>query len=301
MNYIIGVDGGGTKTEAIAYDLDGNILSQSKTGYGNLLIDKEKATYNILDAIKQCIDDLPLKGCRYIYMGLAGYEGVSDKAFLKNSLLDSFNVPFKIVSDAVIAHAALLKGEDGILTISGTGSISIGINKDLQCSCGGWGHILGDEGSGYWIALQAFIQMCRENDHDLPISPLSKEILEKLHYYDIPEIKKFVYSASKGEIASFVPIVVDQASKGNELAQTILIKAGKHLAQTTLSVYKKCHFHDNIKVAAKGSILTNIPLVRDTFVNMIKKYKPDTTFILEETSSTLGCYYLALKSMNKES
>ncbi|QLK08828.1 N-acetylglucosamine kinase of eukaryotic type (plasmid) [Priestia megaterium] len=201
----------------------------------------------------------------------------------------------------MIAHAALLKGEDGILTISGTGSISVGINKDLQCACGGWGHILGDEGSGYWIALQAFIQMCREDDYGLPVSPLSKEILEKLHYYNIPEIKKFVYSASKGEIASFVPIVVDQASKGNELAQIILIKAGEHLAQTTLSVYKKCHFHDNIKVAAKGSILTNIPLVRDTFVKTIKKYKPDTTFILKDTSSTLGCYYLALKSMNKES
>lgn len=52
MNYIIGVDGGGTKTEAIAYDLDGNILSQGKAGYGNLLVDKKQATYNILDAIK---------------------------------------------------------------------------------------------------------------------------------------------------------------------------------------------------------------------------------------------------------
>ncbi|MGW9018978.1 BadF/BadG/BcrA/BcrD ATPase family protein [Priestia megaterium] len=298
MNYIVGVDGGGTKTEAVAYDFNGHVLNQANRGYGNLLIDEEKATDNILHAIKQCMISLENRKCAYIYIGLAGYDGFINKRQLKKVINNQFKIPYTIVNDATIAHAALLKGKDGILTISGTGSISIGTTNGIAKTVGGWGHILGDEGSGYWIALQAFINMTKEDDQQSPISKLSTEILKKLQYENISEIKKFIYSASKGEIASFVPIIVEQANDGDKLAENILIQAGQHLAKMTLDVYKKLNFNHSVKIAVKGSILTDIPLVQQSFMKEIKKSEPLITFVLEDISSTLGCYYLALQCIN---
>ncbi len=78
---------------------------------------------------------------------------------------------------------------------------------------GGWGHILGDEGSGYWIAMQAFIKMTQEEDEGLNYSHLTKLILTKLGYHSVLELKKFIYSATKAEIASFVPLIVQHAKQ----------------------------------------------------------------------------------------
>jgi len=301
VDFIIGVDGGGTKTEAVAYTLDGKVLSQGEAGYGNLLINEEQATSNIIAAVNKCLSVLPHGNCAFIYMGLAGYEGFKHKEKIKETLKGVFKVPLEIVNDGVIAHAALLKGEDGILTISGTGSVSVGIHQGSRYLSGGWGHILGDEGSGYWIALQAFIQMTREYDEGLPVSLLSKDILTQLKYENIADIKKFIYSASKAEIAAFVPLIVQHAQNGNHFAQTLLLKAGEHLAKVTLSVYRKCGFHDSIKIAIKGSILTKISMVQEAFIKEIQSHQLDVGFVLEDQSSTLGGYYLARSKIKRES
>ncbi len=295
MKYLIGVDGGGTKTEAAAYDLDGNHISIGMAGFGNLLIDEAQATANILSAIKQCLVPLKRSECVYLYLGLAGYGGVADTSKLEASLRGYFDIPFTVVNDGIIAHAALLKGEDGILTISGTGSVSIAKKSDKTIMAGGWGHLLGDQGSGYWIALEAFKKMTVEEDMELPHSPLTKKILTKLRFKKITDIKKFIYTSSKGEIASLVPLIVEQADAGDEMAQKILNEAGIHLAETTLAAYHKLPFTLPVTVAIKGSILTKISVVQEAFIDKIKEKLPETQFILDEVSSTLGCYYLAMK------
>ncbi|MBO1581797.1 BadF/BadG/BcrA/BcrD ATPase family protein [Bacillus sp. XF8] len=298
MSYIIGVDGGGTKTEAVAYDLNGKKISEGKAGYGNLLLNEKQAIINIIDAIEQCLVPLKKEECQYICLGLAGYGGVKNTKGIKDALYEAFNIPFTIVNDGIIAHAALLKGKDGILTISGTGSVSIGVHNGIEKLAGGWGHILGDEGSGYWIAMQVFIKMTQEEDAGLNYSDLTKLILTKLGYHSVLELKKFIYSSTKAEIASFVPIIVQQAKAGDDFSQNILKEAGYHLAKTTLDVCKKLNFNNNVTIAIKGSVLTNISFVQTSFIEKIKQEKPEVQFILEDVSSTLGCYYLALKYMS---
>lgn len=297
MNYIIGVDGGGTKTEAVAYDMDGNKISEGRAGFGNLLINEKQATANIIQAIEQSMTAIDDGSCLYICLGLAGYGGVENPQGIKSALSKAFKVSFTIVNDAIIAHAALLKGNDGILTISGTGSVSIGIHKGIEKSAGGWGHILGDEGSGYWIAMQAFIRMTQEEDEGYEYSHLTESILKKLGYLSVMELKKFIYSATKSEIAAFVPLIVQHAEKGDGFSQNILNQAGYHLAIQTLEVIKKLKLCENVTIALKGSILTNIPLVQSSFINHIKLENPNVKFVLEDVSATLGCYYIAMKHL----
>ncbi|EQB89654.1 hypothetical protein M918_19625 [Clostridium sp. BL8] len=143
MSYIIGIDGGGTKTEAIAYTLEGQQLCRALTGFSNVLMDKNEAIKNIITAIDECnlkiANSLENNNCLAIYLGIAGGESEEVNSFVTRALSDKYGVKVKVVNDAVIAIAALLKGEDGILTISGTGSISYGVSQGKIKTAGGWG------------------------------------------------------------------------------------------------------------------------------------------------------------------
>lgn len=296
--YIIGVDGGGTKTEAVAYDLDGGALATGYSGHGNLLIDGKKAVDHITDAIKQCFTLLGREGCVYIYLGLAGIESGTHRDDLEQAL-SRFSLPFAISNDAQIAHAALLKGKDGILTISGTGAVSYGTYAGRLEIGGGWGHLLGDEGSGYWIAIEAFKKMIFDYDNGKPISRLSRNLLQALELVHVPDVKRFIYSKAKGEIAAVVPLIVSMADDGEQVAQNILTEAGRHLAKMTIALHDKLQWGGEPLIAIKGSVLTRISWVKESFVTKINSKIKGAIVIDEELSATKGAYYLALKQLKE--
>ena len=86
MHYIIGVDGGGTKTEAVAYDLDGSVLDKSLTGFANLINGKEEALNNIVDAIKRLTNEYGLKDLKGLYLGIAGAETGNNVSIIKEEI-----------------------------------------------------------------------------------------------------------------------------------------------------------------------------------------------------------------------
>jgi N-acetylglucosamine kinase-like BadF-type ATPase len=101
--YILGVDGGGTKTEAIAYALDGSEISRGYAGLGNILIDKNLALNNIQLAILECVKKLSLDNCMYLCLGLAGCEAGGNKAVIQQYLKKKFNCPIKVINDGELA------------------------------------------------------------------------------------------------------------------------------------------------------------------------------------------------------
>ncbi|MFL0269054.1 N-acetylglucosamine kinase [Candidatus Clostridium radicumherbarum] len=297
MRYIIGVDGGGSKTESIAFNLQGEELGRGYGGFGNALLGFEQAIENIELSLKNCIKSVEESyneaSCVFIYLGLAGIEVESARTKLEKVLKEDFNLPVKAVNDAEIALASLLKGDDGILTISGTGSISYGLLNGRTERSGGWGHLLGDEGSGYHIAINAFKNMIFEDEHNLPTSPLSKAFMKKLSIEKAVDIIDFIYSSGKGNIASFVPIVVELADGGDSIAREILINAGKDLAEMTNNLYKKLNFKNEVEIGIKGSILTKVKLVRNSFEDALRV--GSFTIVDEEVSPAKGAFYLAKK------
>ncbi|MPM55876.1 N-acetylmuramic acid/N-acetylglucosamine kinase [bioreactor metagenome] len=301
MDYIIGIDGGGTKTEAVAYTLEGKELSRALTGFSNVLIDKKEAIKNIITAIDECnlkiANSLENNKLVAIYLGMAGGESEEVSSFVTRTLTNKYGVKVKVVNDAVIAIAALLKGEDGILTISGTGSISYGVRQGKVKTAGGWGHLLGDEGSGYFIAIEALRLITLEEDMDKYPSNLSKALLKEMGIENRKDIINFVYGSPKGEIAALVPVVVSCAQQGESDAIEILKRGGRELAKTTLIVYESLGFKGHVAIGIKGSILTKISMVREEFENTLKESINQVTIINEEVSPTLGAYYLALKEL----
>lgn len=165
-----------------------------------------------------------------IYVGAAGCEVGDNARFIEERLKLKTNTYIKVMNDAEIALKAMLKGSDGILTIAGTGSIVFGMNKGISSRCGGWGNLLGDEGSGYQIVISAIKRMIKEEEEDLPQSDLTKAILKELKIKSVNNITEFVYSGTKDEIASLTPIIARIAKDGDKIAEEILLEQGLFIA-----------------------------------------------------------------------
>lgn len=294
MKYMIGVDGGGTKTEAIAFDQTGREIAKSMNRFGNVLLDYEKAVSHIMEAINQCQQSLSKEDCVCICLGLAGVKSIDMNA-LKERLKTKYETNIEIYDDAVIAHAALLGGNDGILTIAGTGAICLGKKGEKYKYSGGWGHILGDEGSGYWIALQALKRMTIQYDKGAQFCNLSTTIQNQVPIHTPFDIKQLVYSSQKDQVAAIAPLVIEEARKGNNDALKIILKASEELARITVDVYKKMSFEVPISIAVKGGILCSVPEIYVEFKRCCEKYMNEINFIQNEISSAKGAYFLAAK------
>lgn len=297
VRYVIGVDAGGTKTETAAYDLNGEILGSAVTGYGNLLNGKEKALSNIILGIQNLVDKLGSKDLEGIYLGIAGSEGGDIVDIVSKAISIKFNISPVIMNDSKLALKALLKGEDGILTIAGTGSISFGIKDDIEKRCGGWGNLLGDEGSGYKIAIEAVKNLIHEYDYGLERSELSKDILKKLEIEDVNEIITFIYSNTKDNIAALAPIVSIRANEGDDIAIKILKEEGKALGRTTGRVFESLQF-SQCRVGIVGGALKKSKILREAFQKELMSLGNIKEFIDDEVSPTKGAYYIHIKNQN---
>ncbi|MCW6110752.1 N-acetylglucosamine kinase [Clostridium sporogenes] len=297
MDYVIGVDAGGTKTEAIAYDLKGHELIKKVTGFGNLVLNEKEAINNILNSIKTCIDKLSKEGLKKIYIGAAGMEVANNAYVIEKNIKENFHADVLVINDGELALKAVLKGQDGILTIAGTGSICIGIRNNIKDKCGGWGHLLGDEGSGYSIAINALKRMIYEEELKLEKSKLHKEILKELNIRSTDEICAFVYSSTKDKIASLTTLISKLGEEGEENAIDILKKEGKALGVITERVYKRLNFENKCLIGVKGSVIEKAKVLRQAFKEYLLANLGEVEIVQEDVSSSKGAYYMYLKEI----
>ncbi|MDG5853302.1 N-acetylglucosamine kinase [Clostridium beijerinckii] len=291
MKYIIGVDGGGTKTEAVAYDFQGNIIVTSVKGFANLLNNREKALNNIVDSIREIIDVLKEDELVDLYLGIAGSEVGDNAKIIKDTIKNELKTDCVLMNDAEIALKAMLMGNDGILAIAGTGSIAFGVKNNSSVRCGGWGNLLGDEGSGYKIAIDAIKRMILEEENSLPKSELTTRIMKRLGAKSIGEVVTFVYSSTKDEIASLAEIVSILGEEGNKIAEEILVNEGVDLAKTVINVYRKLKF-ESCSIALVGGVIRKAKILRKSFEKYLRENIVIEDIVDDEISPTIGAYYI---------
>lgn len=294
MKYVMGVDGGGTKTESVAYDLDGNILGTSLTGFGNLVNDKNQALNNVISGIEELLNKFGRDNLEGLYLGLAGSEVGDNAKIVRDEIKNKFEIDSIVMNDGDLALKALLKGEDGILVIAGTGSTSFGVNGDKQARCGGWGQLLGDEGSAYKISIEAYKQMIHENDFGLELSKLSKNILTKLGVETPDDIVGIIYSSTKDEIANIASLVSEAAEEGNEVAINILKTEAIAIAKAAERIFNKLEF-EKCSIGLVGSAIKKSIILRETFENYLNENINVIKFVDVEISPAKGAYYLYKK------
>jgi N-acetylglucosamine kinase-like BadF-type ATPase len=243
--FVVGIDGGGTKTAAVIADLKGNVLARHIAGPANFkVIGVGSASQTIFALIKKCCTSA---GCtpgniRATVIGLAGAGRPDDKKKIANGIRKfaaSKKVKLKnigIESDARIALEGAFKGGPGIVVIVGTGSIVFG--KDVKGNirrAGGWGRILGDDGSGYSIGREGLRAVCRENDQGTQTGVLANMVVKKFRLRSSSDIITAVHE-NDFDIASAAPIVCAAADEGDSAALDIIQRAAHDVTELLRAV-----------------------------------------------------------------
>ncbi|MGE8204906.1 BadF/BadG/BcrA/BcrD ATPase family protein [Heyndrickxia sp. NPDC080065] len=293
MSYIIGIDAGGTKTKGLILTDNKEILFEADAGYGNPNIDFEGAIANISEVLSICLSSPFGSQCHLVVVGVAGIEAGNNRERIHQSLKQAVNIPIILINDAVLAYHSIFELGDGVLTIAGTGSISYGRNEDAEKYAGGWGHLLGDEGSSYDVAIQACKQMIKEKEFGDHYSPLSLAFFKELNIHDAEQLKGFIYRATKGEIASLSYIVFLQAEEGNKEAKDIFERAGIDLANQTLRLIKNLKLTSPLSVGCKGSLLEKNKYVQEAFKSELNKYVESINFLESNNLPATGAYAAA--------
>jgi N-acetylglucosamine kinase-like BadF-type ATPase len=268
MSYLLGIDAGGTGVSCIAFSLSGDELGVWRAGPGNPTANGlNLAVTNICLAIDAAQADLG-PGCLGMLAGVAGAAAGGLREQLDLELAIRYRFPVEVIGDAEMVLEARLTNRDGVIVIAGTGSIAWGRKGSEIARYGGWGHLIGDEGSGYGIAINALKAMFRDEDEGKPRQALSQALLYALQAADLREVIELIYSHDKATVAALLPVIAAQADEGERRAQDLLANAGEDLAVMALTCSKRLDLAEP-EIAVSGSVLIRVDRVREHFERAI--------------------------------
>lgn len=301
--YILGVDGGGTKTEALITDLDGHILGIGKSNASNYqILGLERSIASIMEAIYDANENAGtnIQKFKVACLGLAGAGRHDDRLILLNAI-KGLGIFEKVIikHDAEIALAGATILQPGVIVIAGTGAIAFGINPSgEEKRSNGWGNILGDEGSAYYIGRSALNASCKAYDGRGSSTTLLNSIIEFWKLEDFNSIVKRVYNAPNSiqDIASIAPLVSKAAEAGDKVAIEILKDSAKELALSAISVIKGLKMeNEEFPVAVSGSVFNAGDIILSPFKKNIISAYPLADIIKPYFSPVIGAVLLALQ------
>lgn len=307
-NYVIGVDGGGTKTEFVLLECSGNVIGRIKGDSTNYqVIGGEKLKKELIRGFNSLINNANINSNKidHIFLGLAGAGRDSDRKEILSLFSDTeFVKKITVDSDAMAALAGAFGTAPGIIIISGTGAICFGKNsKGDIVRAGGWGYLLGDEGSGYFIGREAIIAALKDLDGRGEKTKLRSRLEKHFNLNSIDQIIPQIYQnkIDRVAIANLAIIVFEQANQGDTIAEEIIRRTGKELGLLAKAVAQRLSFeNDEIKVALIGSIFKQ----KDLLVNEISKELYEVSWNIEindpKFAPQFGAALLALQKAGIE-
>lgn len=289
MTYVIGIDGGGTKTQAILADQNGHVIVNITVGPTNPnTISKEKLRITFQLVFNQFKDLAPyaFKNVTSIFAGISGAANKESKKLLYQ-IISSYlptGITIRVEPDAINALYSGTFGEPGIVQICGTGSITYGINQDsIHDRVGGWGYLLGDEGSGYDIGRLGVIAALKFHDGRGQRTILLQRLYDFYQVENGRDLIEKVYQSHspKHEISSVSKIVFQAVRDGDAVAKEIINKISKEICISIVTLYDKLfEANDNVKVILCGGIFSDqtilLPLIRKD----IKEYDKNVTIVV---------------------
>lgn len=262
---ILGVDGGGTKTIAwLATNDNGSVLGRGVAGPSNQRAVGPRLAMSHLDEALQLafndarIDRITVAAACF---GMAGADRESDRSVVLQWAQEARVADHvRIVNDAVpLLYAADGDGA-GIALIAGTGSLAWGCQRDGRIGrSGGWGYLLGDEGSAYAIGLAALQAVTRQADGRGVSTRLTEAVLSHLSLSQTSDIVAAVYGSEipRAVIAGLATLVFLQSELSDEVAGDIVRFQATELASMVAAVARKLDFGSTFPLAMTGSVLLN--------------------------------------------
>jgi N-acetylglucosamine kinase-like BadF-type ATPase len=265
---VLGIDAGGSKTRALAADRDGTLLGRGEGGAANYHSTGVEAAFAALgEAARRAVEQAGETpgSVRALCLGAAGMARPEDFDLFSRWVAETFpHARARLVTDAHIVLAAGTPEGWGLALISGTGSIAYGRTPaGAEGRAGGWGYLLGDEGSGYDIGLRALRAVTRAADGRGGETALTGRILALWGLSEPQALVRAVYAGlARAEIARLARLVEDCAVEGDRAAASILDWAGGELAEAAAAVVRRLDLPQPVPAALTGGVLVGGERVR---------------------------------------
>lgn len=299
--YVLGVDGGGTQTTAILVGLDGAVVAEEKSVSTNIqVVGVEKATKIIIKLIFACCKKAAcdIHSIKSIVLGLAGAGRLSDKTVILEGLKKSqIMLPdVTIETDARIALEAAFASSFGIVLIAGTGSIAVSKDEFGKIyRLGGWGRILGDEGSGYAIGIKALNAAIRAYESRGDKTTLLNFALEHFDCKSLDDIISKIYTGS-ADIASFATKVIKASAEFDHVAHNILFNQANELAELVRTLVFHMHPKRKMPVALMGGLLETENIYSKMVKERIARSLPQIIIQKPKFPAAFGAAIMGLKA-----
>jgi N-acetylglucosamine kinase-like BadF-type ATPase len=273
VDLLLGLDGGGSKTLALLADATSRVLGRGTAGSSNYQNIGAEAAWAALDgAIAAAFADAgrPVGPLAAVCLGLAGVDRPEDRTLFEGWAAGRFGSALAVIAnDAELVLAAGTPDDWGVAVISGTGSIVFGRHLSGEMArAGGWGHILGDEGSGYAIGIAALRAAMCAFDGRGPQTALTAAVLAHWGLAAPPDLVGRVYREDVGatDIAGLARLVDAVAAAGDAVARGILHDAGRDLAVTVEAVVRQLDLAAPTPCALAGGVVVHGAQARAAFL-----------------------------------
>ncbi|MBI5474241.1 MAG: hypothetical protein HY961_18045 [Ignavibacteriae bacterium] len=302
---VFGADGGGTKTLGLISDQDANILARRTVGAGNPnVVGFENASRNLFELLRDCCLDAQCSPneLRSIVFGLAGAGRDEARQELRTRIatLAGCELPITIETDARIGLEGAFNGAPGVLIIAGTGSVVIGKkSSDETVMIGGWGRAFGDEGSGFFLGLEA-LKSLRLYYDGRGGSPLLANMIAG--QFGLDSRSRVIAAAyqEKFEFSTLAPLVLKAAEQNDAVALAILHAGANELADQARVVVERLQQLDRIGVAFFGGLIELDNVYSRIMKARVEEVIPAAEVKKAEKSPAEGAVLMALANARKQ-
>ena len=303
--YILGLDCGGTASKALLATGDGHVLGYGDGGPANYVVNGvDGVVRSALQAMQGCLTQVLGSSCPAGSRCLSGPGCVGGwtRAGM-NDVQQAFQtVGFDqvVVShDAAIALLGALGGADGVVVIAGTGSIAYGLEKEQSTRIGGWGYLLGDEGSAFWIALRALQQVMWGFDGRTRQDPiLYGAVQEYFEVSDAAQLVPLLYQTplNRGNIGGFSKEITRLAHQGHGFSQEVLAEAGRQLGNLAVAALRNLGLVEKKgRVGVSGGVFAAGQWVLPFMQEQIWQVAPNQTLTLPDFDPAAGAVLMAAR------
>ena len=304
--YLIGIDAGGTKTAFSLGDGEGHVLASAEGQGGNIYqFSPESIIACFRDGVRELLDASGLERRQIAGVGVGipiyGESDQADRTIEEICRAAFSGLRYSVVHDGVVGHLGALSGRPGVNVVAGTGSIALGMDAEGHTvRCGGWGHYFSDEGSCYWMGLQAMALFCRQADGRLPKGPLYAIIREKYglksDYEFVPLMGRDVMPV-RSRVAAQQRLLLEAADAGDGAAVAVYAQAARELAGLAAGAAKQLRFNGPVEVSMTGGALHAMRHLRAFWEDALAR---QNMFYTEaEGTPTDGALILALKTAER--
>jgi N-acetylglucosamine kinase-like BadF-type ATPase len=282
MHYVLGFDGGGTKTECVLLDSQQQLRATTRSGPSNpFRIGHEAATAALTEAAQSAAREagIEIRQIAALCAGLAGVGSAQSHEEMQRQIANAFpNAKIRLITDLELSLEAIAQPA-AIVLVAGTGSSALGRDANGRTArAGGHGPLLSDQGSAYDVGRMAVAAAVRERDRTGADSAIGAEILRQLKFSSWTELRDRARNAADEVFPRVFPVVAKGAESGDAQAQSLLHNAAKEIALLVEALVDRLKLRDSAAYIAKtGGMIANSKFFDAQLDAELRKIAPHAT------------------------